>query len=548
MTVLSAIANGAVWGIALTAAVWIVLRLTPRPALNAAARYWIWWLTFAAILALPVAARRAPLKPAIHSIEGRAAASGLPHIERVLPPPAPLRPWQPVSLSSGSWETIARTVWIAFAALMLLRLALAVAAISGARRRALAAPEPWPQALQAWLRRVQAGSRRVRLASSADISIPAACGPLHPTILIPAQLFSALSPEDVHRVGLHEAAHLARRDDVTLLAQRILQAALWPHPAVWLISRELDTEREIACDDRVVSATGEARDYAGCLTRLVATCGAIRGGLSAPAIADSRSRLSRRVHLLLGSRGAASRLPMRIAAVAAPLALVALAFAKAPAVIAVSAPIPLPAFTLIQQPEPPAPPTVAVKENPMPHRLRRIVQAAALASAAAVSIPAADAQPAATAQETRLADRPFVVLFFPTALLDRYQLQNAVDASRKYIAERKGALIAVLSFGGSIAIKHDFTDDPGVLNATLDKIAVQPPGSSAGATDRYLVALYNVIRMLGALPNKKALVYFASGDDFEAWAPAPQPVIDEAIRNNVALFPIDVRGLNGKGN
>ena len=51
-------------------------------------------------------------------------------------------------------------------------------------------------------------------------------------------------------------------------APKIAEALLFFSPAVFVIGRELSIEREVACDDWVVSATGGARPYANCLTRL----------------------------------------------------------------------------------------------------------------------------------------------------------------------------------------------------------------------------------------------------------------------------------------
>src|SRR5260370_21934325 len=84
-------------------------------------------------------------------------------------------------------------------------------------------------------------------------------------------------------MGLHEAAHLARGDDVALIFQRLLQAVFALHPVVHWIARRIDLEREIACDDFVVEATGQPRPYAACLTRVVELTGGVRPPPVAPA-------------------------------------------------------------------------------------------------------------------------------------------------------------------------------------------------------------------------------------------------------------------------
>ena len=90
-----------------------------------------------------------------------------------------------------------------------------------------------------------------------------------PSILIPARLLDELEEAELDQIGLHEAAHLARRDDYALLFQRVIEALFALHPVVRWIARQIDLEREIACDDLVVEATGRPRSYASCLTRVV---------------------------------------------------------------------------------------------------------------------------------------------------------------------------------------------------------------------------------------------------------------------------------------
>ena len=109
-----------------------------------------------------------------------------------------------------------------------------------------------------------------------------------------------MSAEEFEQVLCHEMAHLRRWDDWTQLAHAVAQAVLFFNPAIYWIGRRLKIEREMACDDWVVSATGEARPYAACLTHLhELTRRAPAPQLAPGATTRTRWQISARVEALL---------------------------------------------------------------------------------------------------------------------------------------------------------------------------------------------------------------------------------------------------------
>jgi hypothetical protein len=108
--------------------------------------------------------------------------------------------------------------------------------------------------------------RNVRVAVVDDAVSPMLAGPFRPSILLPAPLLAAMHDAEIEQICLHEAAHLARYDDWALLAQRLIETVFALHPLARWISRQIHLEREIACDDAVITLTGLARPYAACLT------------------------------------------------------------------------------------------------------------------------------------------------------------------------------------------------------------------------------------------------------------------------------------------
>ncbi len=88
---------------------------------------------------------------------------------------------------------------------------------------------------------------------------------MKPAIILPTWALQDLSPTELSAVVLHELAHLRRWDDWTNLAQSILGALFFFHPAIWWVGQGLSREREMACDDFVLASTSNPRAYAQCL-------------------------------------------------------------------------------------------------------------------------------------------------------------------------------------------------------------------------------------------------------------------------------------------
>ena len=208
----------------------------------------------------------------------------------------------------GRWPPVVFAVW------MLVALALSARLFLGFRllRRLKRSAEPLPARYQDRLRRLirSCETRRwVRLCSSAHVESPAATGLFRPVILIPETMLGELTDEDFDQVVLHELAHLHRLDDWTRLFQAVAGCVLFFHPAVWWIARQMDLDREAACDDVVVGITGGARNYAACLTRLTEMMASPVGSTMGFGAGGDRKQVVRRVKRLLnGRRGAEHRL------------------------------------------------------------------------------------------------------------------------------------------------------------------------------------------------------------------------------------------------
>jgi beta-lactamase regulating signal transducer with metallopeptidase domain len=272
-------------GVVLVAASAGIVRVLPR--LNAATRYAIWWLTLGLVLVHPWAPAALSILPS-GPVAGEAA--GLLPVPRVPAPPL----WLPV---------LGLAVWLSCALWRVWQIAVSLRAIAVLKREATPCDDALARRLPLWAA-ASASGRRCTLGISDRADGPCALGFRRPMIVVPRRIAERLSDADLDQVIAHEHAHLQRRDDWLQLLQCSIGALCGLHPAVWLLGRRLDLEREAACDDRVVARTGCARRYARCLARVAALrlAGRPAIGTMVPAAVRSSQLLRTRVERLLSGR------------------------------------------------------------------------------------------------------------------------------------------------------------------------------------------------------------------------------------------------------
>jgi beta-lactamase regulating signal transducer with metallopeptidase domain len=137
--------------------------------------------------------------------------------------------------------------------------------------------------------------------ASDRIAVPMTVGCFRPVVIVPQSLPGALERGRLVHVLLHECAHAFRRDPLIGLYQRLLSAALWFHPLVYLANHLLDRAREELCDNHALRAVAPA-EYSRTLLMVAQTCPPVPNGLPAPALFRSARQLEHRVAGLLNPR------------------------------------------------------------------------------------------------------------------------------------------------------------------------------------------------------------------------------------------------------
>ena len=170
-------------------------------------------------------------------------------------------------------------------------------------------------------------------------------------------------------------------------------------------------------------------------------------------------------------------------------------------------------------------------------------------------------------------DRRVIVLFFDFSAMEPDQIDRCVESAKKYIngQMRPADIVALVSLSTNMRVDLDFTDDRTKILSVLSSyssgsgegFAMGDTGSAEGAAetggsftpddtdyntfsaDWKLLALQSTMQALGKIEQKKSLIYFSNGisqtgtDNQSALRAATAA----AVKNNVSIYPVDVRGL-----
>jgi VWFA-related protein len=174
--------------------------------------------------------------------------------------------------------------------------------------------------------------------------------------------------------------------------------------------------------------------------------------------------------------------------------------------------------------------------------------------------------------EIKYQNKRLMVMFFDMTSMPINDQIRAQESAIKFIKTQitPSDLVAIMRFAADVKVVEDFTDDRDLLIKDIKGLTIgegqgfdvadtSDAAADTGAafsaddsefnifnTDRQLSALETAVKMLGALPEKKALVYFASGvtrDSNGNNQAQLTATVNAAIKANVAFYPIDARGL-----
>ena len=363
-----------IWqGLAIAALTWLALRLFPR--VNASTRYAAWTLALVAVLVVPIATSLTHItyytttgttatnqtttvtqssgKQVVKITNNAAQSAAAGETARGGGLKLPAIPTMHVN-APFLVMTVFFTAWGIAALLLVVRLAVALLRLERLKADAMPLGIEYRDQLTQWHRLDP--DRDVRICVTGGIEVPVAVGLFDAMVLLPQHLLNEFDAQEIDQISLHELAHLLRHDDWTNGLQRVITSLLFFNPAVWFIARQMDVEREVACDDYVLELTGAVRTYAFCLTKMAERTSWPHQPLAAPGVFTTRKNISIRIERLL-------RTGRAIGSSISPATAGAVAIGLLAGYFVTSSLTPVVAFAMPCPPAPPAPVAAAAKPS-----------------------------------------------------------------------------------------------------------------------------------------------------------------------------------------
>ena len=209
---------------------------------------------------------------------------------------------------------------------------------------------------------------------------------------------------------------------------------------------------------------------------------------------------------------------------------------------------------LAMEPEPPPPPPTLAQQRELPEDPRTVITTE-------------------SPGHIQYHDKRLLVLFFDFTTMGVPEQLRAQDSALTFLDKQITAsdMVAILLNTGVVQVKTDFTADRDQLKTIVENLPIgdmsdlsaladvgadteEDTGAAFVAdetefnifnTDRKLQAIEDAVHMLATLPEKKVLLYITgginkTGMDNQAQLEAS---INASVKANVAIYPIDARGL-----
>src|ERR1051326_3411385 len=185
--------------------------------------------------------------------------------------------------------------------------------------------------------------------------------------------------------------------------------------------------------------------------------------------------------------------------------------------------------------------------------------------------PAGEAAPPPAADTIR--DHRLIVLFFDLTGMEPDEVDRTATAALKFVDEQMppADLVSLVSLSTRMQVDQDFTTDKALLKKALSRYSLSAGAGYANGmagdtedtsddanpfsadeteynvfnTDRKLEALSSLAQSMSKIDQKKSIIYFSNGVQQTGQENQAElrAAVNEAIKSNVAIYAVDMRGL-----
>lgn len=282
---------GADWATLVVAIVWqstlvallVAVVAAALSRASPAARYWLWQIVAIKLLIVPLWSwsLALPWLPASATDPPPAAPLGEPVAvtpidEKLAAARSPVahatgvdRPSRP--LAELTWRGWLFAGWAAIVLVRVGRLAVQRFRLSRLLAKATAGDERLVSVVHEVATRLKL-KRPPRVVLGDFEGSPFVCGIVRPVLVLPRELPAVLGTAELDAVVAHELAHVKRRDLIWAWIPEIARTLYFFHPVAHLASYRIRLERELACDQLAMFASGRGpAEYAETLVRVLSS-------------------------------------------------------------------------------------------------------------------------------------------------------------------------------------------------------------------------------------------------------------------------------------
>jgi bla regulator protein BlaR1 len=179
----------------------------------------------------------------------------------------------------------------------------------------------------------------IQARSSPLLMEPGVFGVFRPILLLPEGIADRLPPAQLQAVIAHELCHVRHRDNLIAAIHMFVETVFWFHPLIWWIGKRMVEERERACDEEVLSMTGEPKAYAEGILNVCKLY--VESPLECVAGVTGGSNLKRRIEAIMSNRivlqlSIGKKFALTVAGIAALAVPIAIGILNAPRIEAQS--------------------------------------------------------------------------------------------------------------------------------------------------------------------------------------------------------------------